>query len=450
MPEKVDLLIKNGIVVTMDSKRHIFLDGAVAISGNKIIYVGDTEDVTNRYSGEKVIDAKNKVVMPGLICSHAHTHGQAVMGMPYNVKEHDFYSELAKWWWPNLEDQLTKEDVHRISRYSLGMMAKFGVTTVLDVMEAPKHLPGILDAEAEAYLDIGMRGVLAFEATERISKDNGKLGIQENVNFIKKWNSKENSLLRGMMCVHTVFSCSPEMLKEVREIADELKSGITLHVEESMYEVEYSKKHFGKLPFEHLRDIGFLGPDVLAAQVVNISDKEIDILKEHNVKVAHNPMSNMEFGVGVSPVPKMLKKGITVGLGNDGVETMDMFEVMRFTYIVHKGVNKDTTLIPPMQALEMVTIENAKAIGWADKIGSIEIGKYADIIILDLNGITPVNKEDIYYLIVILGKGGKVTHTIVNGKIIAENQRLVTFNEEKMIKEAYNATVDIWKRDGFL
>lgn len=450
MTEKVDLLIKNGIVVTMDSKRRIFLDGAVAVSGNKIVYVGETREVTSRYSGEKVIDAKNKVVMPGLICSHAHTHGQAVMGMPYNVEEHDFYSELAKWWWPNLEDQLTKEDVHRISRYSLGMMAKFGVTTVLDVMEAPKHLPGILDAEAEAYLDIGMRGLLAFEATERISKENGKLGIKENADFIKKWNTKEDSLLRGMMCVHTVFSCSPEMLKEVREVADELKSGITLHVEESMYEVEYSKKHFGKLPFEHLRDIGFLGPDVLAAQVVNISDKEINILREHNVKVAHNPMSNMEFGVGVSPVPKMVREGITVGLGNDGVETMDMFEVMRFTYIVHKGVNKDTTLVPPMQALEMATIENAKAIGWDDKIGSIETGKYADITILDLKGITPVNKEDVYYLIVILGKGGKVTHTIVNGKIIAENQKLLTFDEEKMIKDAYNATADIWKRDGFL
>ena len=449
MPEKADIVIKNGILVTMDKERRVYMDGAVAVVGDKIAAVGKTSEIVQKYKGEYEIDAKGKVVMPGLICSHAHTHGQAVMGMPYPLEEHDFYSELAKWWWPYLEDQLRKEDVYGISRYSIARMAKYGVTTILDVMEAPKDLPGILDSEAKAFLEVGVRGILAFEATERISKENGKLGIQENIDFIKKWNDKD-AFVRGMLCVHTVFSCSPEMLKEVRELADEYKSGITLHVEESMYEVEYSLEHFKKRPFEHLRDIGFLGPDVLAAQVVNISDSEIDILQRYGVKVAHNPMSNMEFGVGACPVPKMLNKGITVGLGNDGVETMDMFEVMRFTYIVHKGLLKDTTVIPDIKALEMATIDNAKAVGLEDKIGSLEVGKKADIIVLDLQNATPKTPENIYYLIVILGRGDKVTHTIIDGKIVAENQKLKTVDEEEVNKLALKVSEDIWRRNGFL
>ena len=449
MVEKVDLLIKNGYVVTMDKEGRLFKNGAVAVSGNRIVAVDKTSSIEQKYSAERVIDAAGKIVMPGIVVSHCHTHGQASMGMPAEVEMENFYDELAKWWWPFLEDQLKKEDVYALAKYAITEMAKNGVTTVDDVMEAPKDLPGVLDAEGKAFLEVGMRGLLAFEATERISKENGKLGIQENVNFIKKWNDKPDALLRGVMCVHTVFSCSPEMLKEVKELADKYNAWINLHVEESMYEVEYSKKHFGKLPFEHLRDIGFLGPNVLAAQCVNTSDKEIKILKEYDVKVSHNIQTNMVIGVGLAPVPKMIDEGITVSLGNDGFY-LDMFETIRTVYITHKGVLKDQSVLPPKKVLEMATIDGARAVGLENDIGSLEVGKKADIIVVDLNEPVPLNNSNIYGNIVSFGMGKNVKYTIIDGKIVVENQKVLTVDEEKVRKEAYDATVRIWTRNGFL
>lgn len=449
MVEKVDLLIKNGYIVTMDRDARLFSNGAIAINGNRIVAVGKSSDIEQKYSGERIIDVSGKIVMPGIIVSHSHTHGQACMGMPPGEGIETFYDELAKWWWPFLEDQLKKEDVYALSRYSITEMAKNGVTTVDDVMEAPKDLPGILDAEGNAFLEVGMRGVLAFEATERISKENAKLGIQENVNFIKKWNNKPDALLRGVMCVHTVFSCSPEMLKEVKELADKYNAWINLHVEESQFEVDYSLKHYGKRSFEHLKDIGFLGPNVLAAQCVYTSDEEIKILKEYDVKVSHNLQTNMVIGVGVAPITKMLDAGVVVSLGNDGFY-LDMFETIRTVYITHKGVLKNAGVLPSKKVLEMATIDGAKSIGLDKDIGSLEVNKKADIITIDLKAPVPINDDNIYDLIVSYGAGKNVTHTIVDGKVIVENQRVLTVDEEKVKKEAYDASVRIWKRDGFL
>lgn len=440
----VDLIVKGGFVITVDKNRRIIYKGAVAIEDGRIIAVDKSERILKEYKAETVIGGDDKIVMPGLICAHCHTHGRVAIGMPVELPV-EFYDILSKWWWPMIEDQLTKDDVYVLSRASCTEMVKRGITCIGDVMEAPNALPGVLESEAKAFLEVGVRGVLAFEATERISKENGELGIQENLNFVRKWNKPE-SLVKGLFCVHTVFSCSPEMLMKVRDLANKHKAGIHLHVEESVYEVNYCKRTYGKLPVEHLRDIGFLGPDVLAAQCVQTSDQEIKILKEYDVKVAHNPQSNMECGVGIAPVVKMLDEGITVSLGTDGLFP-DMFETMRTAYLVHKGYLRDPTVLPAETIIEMATINGAKSLRIENETGSIELGKRADLVIFSIPSPGPITADNLCSLVMYLGSGEYVDTVIVDGKIIVEEGKVKTVNEEEVRKKAFEIYTDMLRRN---
>ena len=429
----------------MDSKRRIIQGGAIAIENKKIVAVDRTQKVEKEFKADKVIDASGKIVMPGLICTHCHTHGRVSIGMPAPMPS-GFYEILRDWWWPLVEDTLTKDDVYRLAKATCAQMLRNGITYIADVMEAPLALPGVLNSEAKAFLEVGMRGLLSFEATERISKKNGELGIQENLSFVKEWNAKPDTLVKGRFGVHTVFSCSPEMLRKVRELADKYGGGIHLHVEESKYEVEYSKKKYRKLPVEHLEDIGFLGPDVQAAQCVHTSEGEIKILKKRNVKVPHNPQSNMETGVGIAPIPKMLEEGVVTGLGNDGL-TSDMFETMRTTFLIHKGHLEDVTVLPPEKVLEMATIDGANVVGLENEIGSLEPGKKADLIILNPKFPTALTQGNLGYQIMMVTQGNDVETVIVDGKIVMKDKKILSIDEEEAYRRALKTATDMWKRN---
>ncbi|HJX23696.1 MAG TPA: amidohydrolase family protein [Candidatus Bathyarchaeia archaeon] len=291
-----------------------------------------------------------------------------------------------------------------------------------------------------------MRGIICQEATERISKENGELGIKENLEFVKKWNNDPEALVKGMFCVHTVFSCSPEMLKKVRELANEYKAGIHLHVEESVYEVNYCRKTHGKASVFHLDDLGVLGSDVVAAQCVQTTEAEIEILAERGVKVAHNLQTNMEIGAGIAQVPKMLQEGVTVGIGNDGF-VPDMFEVLRGVYLTHKGVTRDISVLPAEKCLEMATIDGARVLGMDREIGSIEKGKKADMIIVDLPNVTPLTPENIYSQIISTAMGRGVESSIIDGRVVMEKRRVLTTDPEKAMKKCEETSLDIWNRN---
>ncbi|MEM3754299.1 MAG: amidohydrolase, partial [Candidatus Bathyarchaeia archaeon] len=365
------ILIKNCYILTMNKKREIVKDGYVLIEENRILEV-DEISKKKSISADIEIDAKGKIVMPGLICTHCHTHGRASFGMPAPIPyPASFYQILSEWWWPLLEDKLTKENVYALAKSACLEMAKSGITCIADTMEAPNALPGVLEYEAKAFEEIGIRGIIAQEATERISKENAELCVKENLKFIKKKNKNPESLVKGAFCVHTVYTCSTELLKLTKKLADENNALIFMHIEESTYDIEYSKKHYGKFPVEYLADIGFLGPNLLAAQCVQTTEPEIKLFKKYNVNVSHNLQTNMEVGVGISPIPKMIDEGINVSIGNDGF-FLDMFENLRSVFLVHKGVLKDSGVLPAEQVLEMATINGAKALGLENEIGSIE------------------------------------------------------------------------------
>ncbi|MEM2897455.1 MAG: amidohydrolase [Candidatus Bathyarchaeia archaeon] len=433
----------------MNKKREIIKDGYILVDENLITEVGKVSEKRSS-SSDIEIDAKGKVVLPGLICTHCHTHGRASFGMPAPIPyPASFYQVLSEWWWPLLEDKLTRENVYALAKSACLDMVKSGITCIADTMEAPNALPGVLEYESKAFEEVGVRGIIAQEATERISKENAELCVKENLNFIKKKNKEKEALVKGAFCVHTVYTCSTELLRLTKKLADENNALIFMHIEESTHDVDYSKKHYGKFPVEYLADIGFLGKNLLAAQCVQTTDSEIKLFSKNDVKVSHNLQTNMEVGVGISKIPKMIDEGVTVSIGNDGF-FLDMFENLRTVFLVHKGVLRDSGVLPADKVLEMATINGAKALGLENEIGSIEVGKKADIIIVDLKSPTLILPENLTSQIVYLGNKDCVDTVIIDGKIVVKNGRSKTVDEESTSKEALDASIDVWKRDGLI
>jgi 5-methylthioadenosine/S-adenosylhomocysteine deaminase len=289
-----------------------------------------------------------------------------------------------------------------------------------------------------------LRSILSFEATERVSQENGWKGVEENLNFIKERNDKEDSLVRGMFCTHTTFTCKADFLKKVRDLADRYPAGVHFHLEEGAYESDYCAHKYDKLPVEFYEEIGFLGRDVLASQCVQTKPKETEILKRHGVKISHMPISNCEVGGGIAPVPSYLEKGLTVGLGTDGY-IQDMFEVMRAAFLIHKGYLQNASVMPADTVIRMATIDGARSIGLEKSVGSIAAGKKADLITVDLKAPTPVTPENLPSHLVVFGDGSLAKDSIVNGRLVMKNRKILTADENDIRKKCIDAANDLWK-----
>ncbi|HJX24046.1 MAG TPA: amidohydrolase [Candidatus Bathyarchaeia archaeon] len=439
----VSILIKNGIIVTSDAKNRIIGRGAIAIDKDKIVEVGPTKEIEKKYSADQSLNADGKVVLPGMICCHNHMYNAITHAMPWKESPTSFIGFLEDLWWPYIEDQFTKDQIYASSLIASARMIKSGVTSFADVLEAPNAIPGALDREAEAVRRVGIRGVLSFEASERVSEENADLSVKENLGFVRKWNKKDD-LVKGKFCTHTTFSCSEKLLRRVRKLADEYGGGIHIHLEEGRDESMFSHVKYRKTPAEFYEDIGYLGPDVLASQCVYTTDREIEVFKRHNVKVSHQPISNSEIGSTVAPVVKYLKAGLTVGFGTDG-STYDLYEVMRFAFLLHKAYHQDMAVMSPKEVFRMATRGGAEAIGMGEMVGSIEPNKKADLQILDLKSSTPVTPENVLTHLVLLGNGGQVETVLVDGKIVMRDRKVLTVDEQAARKLAMEAAEDLWQ-----
>lgn len=442
-----DLIISGGKVATMDGQRSFYENGAVAIEGNKIVAVGPASEVNAAHSAQRNIDAMGKVISPGLICTHGHMASTLSHNMPVDFSKFTKFTDMMEmWWWPQVEDQTYADDIYWATKFAAARMLKSGTTTIGDMLEAPSALPGALDHQARACEEIGIRAVLSFEATERTSKELGDLAMQENLRFVKERN-KNDARITGRFACHTAYTAPPDMLREARRLANENRAGLFIHVAE--FPPFLTVERWGKPDPQMLQDTGFLGPDVLTIHCVHMSDEDIDLWAKHDVKVAHTPMSNMLGGVGVAKIPQMLSKGITVGLGHDCFFTLDMIEVMRAAYLVHKvAPDPNPTNIIFFQALEMATVNGAKALNMENEIGSLEVGKKADLLILDEKCPTPVNAGSwMWYLVQDLSSADVET-VIVDGQIVVENHQLTTIDEQEAHCKSQEHALAMWKRAG--
>ena len=442
----VDLLIRNGVLVTMDGQRRILENHAIAIEQGKVLEIGKTADLQKKHSTAEVLDASCRIVMPGIVCSHSHLYGMLLRGASLKMTPpSDFTQILQRVWWP-VDEAMSFEDAYASALVASVEFAKSGVTTFADTYSGPNSITGVLDHIARAVEEVGIRGFVAFEATERHSKDEGAKGVQENVRFAEKTHSKPESKARPLFSIHASFTVSDDLIRRVKALAVKYRVPITIHASEGLGDLHHNLENYGKRTVERLRDVGLLGPDVVLAHCVNLDENEIDTIAQTKTGVAHNPMSNMLNAVGVAPILRMLEKKINVGLGNDGY-IFDMFENMRSAYLLHRVYHKNPNAIDPYTILEMATVNGAKLYGMEKELGSIEAGKRADIIIIKPSVLpTPLNASSAVGHLVNTVDGDDVETVLVDGKPVVKNKQLLTFDEEKAQSISQNAAAKLWER----
>lgn len=448
------IFIKNGIIVTMDSKRRIIRDGAIAIIDNEIVAVGKTGELLKDYGdAEFVIDAKDHVVMPGLVNTHTHFFQELGKNLGTDVNLLDWFRVA----WQPIVEGMTDEDYYNAVKLACLEAIRTGTTTVLGYEHALNAHPsavkwvikGLKESKIRAILGYGYQDTgVEIGAPEIAIRDTQEI-IHDLESIMKRCNKHNEYMLKIWLAPGTVNWMTNELIQETIRLSEEYDAGITVHMNETKAEYEYSKKIRGLSEVEYAFKKGLLREKTLAVHVVWVSDEEINLIAKTRTKVSHNPVSNMYLASGVAPVPKMLKKNITVGLATDGPASNnnhDMFDVIRVTPLLHKVANLDPLALTAEQTLEMATILGAKSLMLDHVIGSIEVGKKADIIILSLRKPNVVPVADIPSLLVYSASSENVETTIVNGEILMMNKKILYDDEEKILRNAQKSLERIIER----
>jgi len=428
----------------MDSHRRILEAHAIAVEGGKVAEIGNASTLEKKHSGAEVIDATGRIVMPGIICSHSHLYGMLLRGASLNIEPpSDFTQILQRVWWP-VDEAMSFEDAYASALVACVEFAKSGVTTFADTYSGPNSISGVLDHIARAVDEVGIRGFISFEATERHSAEEGAKGVQENVRFAEMVNSESKA--KPLFSIHASFTVSDTLIRRVNQLSSKYHVPVTIHTSEGLGDLHHNLENYGKRTVERLRDVGLLGRNAVLAHCVNLDDNEIGILAETDTGVAHNPMSNMLNAVGVAPLTQMLKRNVRVGLGNDGY-IFDMFENMRSAFLLHRVHHKNPNAIDPYTILEMATINGAGLYGVEKDLGSIEVGKKADVIIINPSILpTPLNASSVVGHLINTVDGDDVETVLVDGKRVVSSRQLVTFDEEKAQSKAQAAAAKLWDR----
>ena len=421
----MNILIKNCNLISMAENRKKYeRDTDILIQNKKIAKIGKNIEVSNE---TKIIDAKGRICMPGLINTHAH------LSMSIFRETLDGYTLqdwLTKKIWP-MEDKLTREDIYYASLLSFIEMVSTGCVIANDQYF-------MAEETIRAANDIGVR-----LQTTRTVNDVGNLGeqrIKELEDLIKEYNNRYENITLNIG-IHGLYTTGTDTVKKCIELAKKLDLSVHMHFCENEKETEDIKQAYNVVSTVDVLNKYFTETNSILAHVVKVSDEEIDALSKMNISVAHCPVSNLRLGCGIAPIQKMIDKGINVSLGTDGQgsgSNLDMFETMKFAALLQKGKYENAKNMEAYEVLKMATINGAKALRLEDKIGTIEVGKDADIIILDLNTETCQPEGNIFSNIVYNAKGSNVTTTIINGKIVMENRQILSINKQEIFEKCTN------------
>jgi len=421
----------------MDGKGGVVEEGLVAIENDVVTYVGRQADAPS-ISAEDMIDGHGKVAMPGLVNCHTHLPMTVFRGVAED-------QELGKWLsetiWP-LEAKLKPGDVYDGALLGCLEMIKSGTTCFADMYFYE-------DMVAKAVEKAGLRAVLAPGIIEAGDAERGQKLLQESVEFARKFQGFADGRVRVHLGPHTVYTCSPDLLMKVREWASKLNVGIHIHLAESKEMVRLVKEKYGFGEVELLESLGFLKSDVLAGHCIYLSEDEMRLMAKRGVKVSYNPVANMKIAMGVPKIKDLVSLGVTVGIGTDGPASnndLDMFDDMRAAALLQKVSYMDPTVLPAYSVLGMATIGGARALGLERSVGSLEVGKKADIVLVDFEKphLTPVH--DLYANIVYSARGSDVDTVIVDGRILMEGGVVRTLDEEEVRVRAGESAFDLLTR----
>jgi 5-methylthioadenosine/S-adenosylhomocysteine deaminase len=427
--EGADLVVRGGWVVTMDGALRILEDGAIAVRGDRIVEVGSRAAIDRKYQAKRRISAEGKIVLPGLINTHNHAPMVLFRGIADDLKLMDW---LQNYIFPAEAKNVSREFVTWGTLLACLEMIHSGTTTYADMYYFE-------DSIADATAKAGMRGVLGETIIQFPAPDNKtpEEALAYTEKFIRRW--KNDRLIVPAVAPHAPYTNSGVTLKACKSLADRYGVPLIIHVAETQDEVKQIREKYHLTPTAWLEQLGFLGPNVLFNHAVWMTGEDLALVRKHGVKISHNPESNMKLASGTAPVVRMLALGITVGLGTDGAASnnnLDMFEAMDFTAKLHKLIASDPTVLPALQVLEMATIGGARALGLEKETGSLEPGKRADFIIVDAGTAHALPLYNVYSQIVYDLKGADVRTSVINGRVVMLDGKVLTLNDAQIRQKA--------------
>ncbi|AVQ46515.1 amidohydrolase [Clostridium botulinum] len=442
------ILIKNGYIITMDCSKRIFEKGDILVEDSKIIAIGNVESELIK-SNVEIIDANGKIIMPGLVNTHVHLSQQLARGLADDV---DLLTWLRKRIWP-YESNMDLEDSYISSLACCTELIRSGVTTFCEA--GGQEVDGMGKAVEEA----GLRGILCRSTMDCGDglplkwQETTEESLEKQVELLERWNGKGDGRIKYWFGLRTIFNTTDKLITKTKELADKYKVGIHMHVAEIEEEVRYAEATRGETTVQHLAKLGVLDKNFLAVHTVWLTEQEIDLFKLHNVKVSHNPGAAMKVVLGFAHIPEMLEKGINVSIGTDGAPSnnrMDMFDEMHLTSLIHKGRRLNPKVVPADEVLEMATMNGAKCALWENEIGSLEVGKKADLIIINPKSIGNLPMHDPIGNIVYSMHSSDVESSMCNGKWLMKNKVLLTIDEEDIIREAQEKATALVKKAGIV
>ncbi|MGM0880426.1 MAG: amidohydrolase [Bacillota bacterium] len=418
--------IENGLFITMDDAQPTF-KGHMVVTDDRITYLG-AEAPKQLAEGVQKMDGSKLAFMPGLI----NTHGHAAMSL---LRGYSDDQNLQVWleekMWP-MEGKYFDQDTRAGSALAIVEMLRSGTTAFVDMYDR-------MDQVAQMVEKSGMRGCLTRGVIGLCPSDVQDAKLAEAIAFARDWNGKADGRITTMISPHAPYTCPPDYIERFVQAAHEYNLPLHTHMSETIAEVEQNVRDYGLRPVEHLDRLGFFSRPALVAHAVHLNDTEIGLLAARGVSVSHNPVSNLKLASGIARVPELLRAGVTVSLGTDSVASnnnLDLFEEIRFAALLHKGVSGDPTAVPALEALKMGTVYGAQAIWQQEDIGSLQEGKKADFIAIDIEQPHFYPKTDIVSHLVYSGSGRDVKHVWVDGRQVVRNGECTLLDEEKIRYEA--------------
>jgi cytosine/adenosine deaminase-related metal-dependent hydrolase len=450
------MLFTNATIITMNPTRDIITGGAIAIKDNRIAAVGKTDALLRQYSGDQVIDVKGKLIIPGLIDTHVHLAQALIRGCADDMALIQWLCERV---WV-LQGNFTHDDGYVSARLCIAEMLKSGTTTFLESMLAHRYgFDGIARAVDESGIRACLAGIvmdIGTYATQSSSMHPGMVESRETslfgvLDMHSKWHGAANDRVHVWFGPRTPGGVSSELYREMSDYAHQRDMGITMHLAEVEADKIFLNEKYGLSPVYYAESVGLLGPKTVLVHMVWLARADIDKLAETRTSVSHNPSSNSKLASGVCKVPQMLASGVNVALGCDGGPSnndYDLVREMKLAAIIHKAVTNDPLIVPAETVLEMATINGARALGLEQEIGSLEVGKKADLVIIDLNRLHTTPSPNPISSLVYAATGAEVDTVVVDGHIVVEHGQLLTMDENEVMEQAHQHAGALYRRTG--